>query len=158
MRQALRFGLSVEGFAVREAATGESALTQIAGRLPAVSLVDVVMPGIDGVEVVRRLRAQGRVFPICMLSARDEVDDRVSKRSCGSSTVMRAKEKAARGLPSHSGGRPVLRHRSVAQASSQVRRQPDEGSDVEWAWTGNDDGAECCAGSAPTTGGSSVGS
>ncbi|MFF1819887.1 response regulator transcription factor [Kribbella sp. NPDC058245] len=83
LRQSLEFGLSAEGFTVRAAPTGESALTAIDARLPAVVLLDVMMPGLNGVEVVRRLRAAGRTLPICMLSARDEIDDRVAGLAAG---------------------------------------------------------------------------
>jgi two-component system, OmpR family, response regulator PrrA len=78
VRQALEMGLRLEGFKVRLAADGESALRAIDNRLPAVIVLDVTMPGLSGVQVVRRLRAQGRTLPVCMLSARDEVDDRVA--------------------------------------------------------------------------------
>jgi len=83
VRRSLRFGLTAEGFAVREASTGELALAEIGAQLPAVVLLDVMMPGINGVEVVRRLRADGRTIPICILSARDEVDDRVAGLAAG---------------------------------------------------------------------------
>lgn len=83
MREALSRGLSLEGFRVREAVDGEAALAEIVARPPAVVLLDVVMPGMSGVEVVRRLRAEGRTLPVCMLSARDEVDDRVAGLAAG---------------------------------------------------------------------------
>ena len=83
VRQALELGLGLEGFAVRLAADGEAALELTAQRLPSVILLDVMMPGLSGVEVVRRLRAQGRTLPVCMLSARDEVDDRVAGLAAG---------------------------------------------------------------------------
>jgi DNA-binding response OmpR family regulator len=83
VRQALRLGLSVEGFDVQEAADGEAGLVAVAAQLPSVVLVDVVMPGISGVEAVRRMRLQGRTIPVCMLSARDEVDDRVAGLAAG---------------------------------------------------------------------------
>ena len=83
VRQALELGLGLEGFAVRLAADGAAALELTAQRLPSVILLDVMMPGLSGVEVVRRLRAQGRTLPVCMLSARDEVDDRVAGLAAG---------------------------------------------------------------------------
>ena len=83
VRQALDLGLGLEGFTVRLAADGPSALQLTAQRLPSVILLDVMMPGLSGVEVVRRLRAQGRTLPVCMLSARDEVDDRVAGLAAG---------------------------------------------------------------------------
>ncbi|MHA6758302.1 response regulator transcription factor [Streptacidiphilus sp. PAMC 29251] len=83
VRQALRLALGLEGFEVRDADSGEQALKEIAAHLPAVVVLDVMMPGIGGVEVVRRLRAQGRTIPVCMLSARDEVEDRVAGLAAG---------------------------------------------------------------------------
>jgi two-component system response regulator PrrA len=83
IRQALRRGLELEGFAVRGAADGERALSAVAERPPAIIVLDVSMPGVSGVEVVRRLRADGRTLPVCMLSARDEVSDRVAGLAAG---------------------------------------------------------------------------
>ncbi|WP_407078259.1 response regulator transcription factor [Streptomyces sp. NPDC001642] len=83
VRQALRLGLTVEGFDVQEAVDGESGLEAVVAQLPSVVLMDVVMPGITGVEAVRQMRLQGRTIPVCMLSARDEVDDRVAGLAAG---------------------------------------------------------------------------
>jgi len=83
VRAALDLGLGLEGFTVRLAEDGETALDQVAGRPPSVIVLDVTMPGLSGVEVVRVLRAQGRTLPVCMLSARDEVDDRVAGLAAG---------------------------------------------------------------------------
>ena len=83
VRAALDLGLGLEGFTVRLAEDGETALDEVAGRPPSVIVLDVTMPGLSGVEVVRALRAQGRTLPVCMLSARDEVDDRVAGLAAG---------------------------------------------------------------------------
>ncbi|MEU8795688.1 response regulator transcription factor [Streptomyces sp. NPDC048643] len=83
VREALDLGLGLEGFTVRLAEDGEAALEQVAVRLPSVIVLDVTMPGPSGVEVVRTLRAHGRTLPVCMLSARDEVDDRVAGLAAG---------------------------------------------------------------------------
>jgi DNA-binding response OmpR family regulator len=83
VRQALRRGLTLAGFAVREAVDGVEALSEIAKTIPEVVVLDVVMPGMDGVAVVRRLREEGITVPVCMLSARDEVDDRVAGLAAG---------------------------------------------------------------------------
>ncbi|MFJ5264672.1 response regulator transcription factor [Streptomyces sp. NPDC088387] len=117
VRQALRLGLSVEGFDVREAVDGESGLEAVAAQLPSVVLLDVVMPGINGVETVRRLRMQGRTLPVCMLSARDEIDDRVAGLAAGaddyvvkpfSVTELAARLHALVRLHEHSAQRPVV--------------------------------------------------
>ncbi|MFG3025615.1 response regulator transcription factor [Streptomyces sp. NPDC048254] len=83
VREALALGLGLEGFTVRSAEDGARALEEVAGRPPSVIVLDVTMPGLSGVEVVRALRAQGRTLPVCMLSARDEVDDRVAGLAAG---------------------------------------------------------------------------
>ncbi|MET7550900.1 response regulator transcription factor [Streptomyces sp. NPDC005479] len=83
VREALDLGLGLEGFTVRLAEDCADALEQVAERLPAVVVLDVTMPGLSGVDVVRALRAQGRTLPVCMLSARDEVDDRVAGLAAG---------------------------------------------------------------------------
>jgi len=83
IRQALHRGLTLEGFAVREASDGLEALDSINEKIPDIVVLDVMMPGLDGVRVVRRLREAGITVPICMLSARDEVDDRVAGLAAG---------------------------------------------------------------------------
>ena len=83
IRGALRRGLEAEGFEVRDVAGGQAALDAIAEHPPSIVVLDVAMPGMSGVEVVGRLRADGRTLPICMLSARDEVDDRVIGLAAG---------------------------------------------------------------------------
>ena len=83
VRRALAEGLSLEGFDVRQASGGVAALEEIASRSPDVIVLDVSMPGLSGLEVVRQLRAEGRSSPVCMLSARDEVDDRVAGLAAG---------------------------------------------------------------------------
>jgi DNA-binding response OmpR family regulator len=83
IREALRRGLEVEGFSVRDVSDGGAALDQIAVRPPAILVLDVSMPGLSGVEVVRRVRAEGLTLPVCIVSARDEVDDRVKGLGAG---------------------------------------------------------------------------
>ncbi len=75
--------LRYEGFAVRLAAGGREALAAIHERPPAAVVLDVAMPGLDGVAVTRRVRAAGIEIPICMLSARDEIGDRVAGLQAG---------------------------------------------------------------------------
>lgn len=81
--RALGEGLGPEGFAVRSASSGTGALELVASWTPDVIVLDVSMPGLSGLEVVRRIRADGRTLPVCMLSARDEVDDRVAGLAAG---------------------------------------------------------------------------
>ncbi len=83
VRRALSRALGLEGFAVRVAADGETALREVEDRAPDIVLLDIGLPGIGGIDVVRRLRADGRTLPVCILSARDEVDDRVAGLAAG---------------------------------------------------------------------------
>ncbi len=88
MRQALERALALEGFAVDTAAGGHAALAAVARRPPAVIVLDVTMPDLDGVAVVRRLRADGVDVPVCILSARDDVSDRVAGLQAGADDYL----------------------------------------------------------------------
>jgi phosphate regulon transcriptional regulator PhoB len=79
IRELVRFHLEQEGYAVREAETGEAALAQVARERPALVVLDLMLPGTDGLEVCRRLRASKATVttPIIMLTARAAEVDRV---------------------------------------------------------------------------------
>jgi phosphate regulon transcriptional regulator PhoB len=79
IRDLVRFHLEQEGYAVREADSGERALAQVASERPALIVLDLMLPGTDGLEVCRRLRAAEptATLPIIMLTARAEELDRV---------------------------------------------------------------------------------
>jgi len=79
IRELVRFHLEQDGYAVREADTGESALTLVDAERPALVVLDIMLPGIDGLEVCRRLRAAEptRGLPIIVLTARAAEVDRV---------------------------------------------------------------------------------
>ena len=77
IRKAVASGLELEGFEVVPASGGRAALAAAEQVDPAVVLLDLGMPDLDGMEVLRRLRGDGDDVPVCVLSARDEVDDRV---------------------------------------------------------------------------------
>jgi two-component system, OmpR family, response regulator MprA len=83
VRAALERALSGEGYRVDSVADGSLALGRLSrGGLDAVVL-DVLMPGLDGLEVCRRLRARGDPTPVLMLTARDAVADRVAGLDAG---------------------------------------------------------------------------
>ncbi len=75
----VRYNLEKEGFQVRGAPDGESGLAAAVRDLPHVILVDLMLPGIDGLEVCRRLRSENRTsrIPIIMLTAKSAESDRV---------------------------------------------------------------------------------
>ena len=77
LRQTLARRFSESGYDVRTAATGPAALEAVAERVPDLVLLDVMLPGLDGVEVCRRLRADHPLLYILMLTARADELDRV---------------------------------------------------------------------------------
>ena len=78
----LRRALAYEGYAVEVAADGPDALVVARDRPPDLVVLDGMMPGLDGVEVCRRLR-EGSDLPILMLTARDAISDRVAGLDAG---------------------------------------------------------------------------
>jgi len=88
MAMLLRRGLTEEGHAVDLAPNGEEALW-IAGAVDYDAVVlDLMLPGIDGVEVCRSLRERGVWAPVLMLTARDGVDDRVAGLDAGADDFL----------------------------------------------------------------------
>jgi len=85
LRESLRRALALEGYEVELATDGEDALHRLAAGAvaPDAILLDVLMPGVDVLEVARRLREAGDTTPILMLTARAEVDDRVAGLDAG---------------------------------------------------------------------------
>ena len=83
LRESLARALMAEGYTVDTAADGVEALSSIAAAEPDAVVLDVLMPGLDGLAVCRTLRHEGRGLPILMLTARDAVDDRVAGLDAG---------------------------------------------------------------------------
>jgi two-component system, OmpR family, response regulator MprA len=84
---ALRRPLAYEGFEVEVAASGEEALGRALERPPDLVILDVLLPGIDGLEVCRRLRQAGDV-PVLILTARGEVPERVAGFEAGADDYL----------------------------------------------------------------------
>ncbi|SPT58016.1 response regulator transcription factor [Actinomadura madurae] len=76
IRMLVRAYLEADGFAVKEAADGTGGLRAALEEKPDLVILDVMMPGLDGFEVLRRLRRRSDV-PVILLTARDEEVDRV---------------------------------------------------------------------------------
>jgi two-component system response regulator MprA len=88
IRASLRRGLAFEGFKVTQAADGEEALRSIRDDRPDLAVLDIMMPGLDGLEVVRRLRLADEQLPVIMLTARDAVPDRVTGLEAGADDYL----------------------------------------------------------------------
>jgi two-component system OmpR family response regulator len=79
----LSMALRYEGWDVRTAADGQHALTTVREFRPDVIVLDIMLPDIDGMSVLTRLRADGLQTPILFLTAKDSVDDRVAGLTVG---------------------------------------------------------------------------
>jgi two-component system, OmpR family, response regulator MprA len=88
IRSVVRRGLVYEGFRVTEAGSGEEGLDKARDQTPDLVVLDVMLPGIDGLEVCRRLREAGDEVSILMLTARDEVKDRVEGLETGADDYL----------------------------------------------------------------------
>jgi two-component system response regulator MprA len=84
----LRRGLTFEGFDITPATTGPAALEILRFRTPDLIILDVMLPGLDGFEVCRRIRAAGIDVPVLMLTAREEVSDRVAGLNAGADDYL----------------------------------------------------------------------
>jgi two-component system response regulator MprA len=88
LRRMLERTLAAEGFAVTLAGDGPAALIATERHAPDVIVLDVAMPGLDGIAVCRRLRGKGLPTPILMLTARDGVSDRVAGLEAGADDYL----------------------------------------------------------------------
>ena len=88
VRAALDRALRLEGYSVALAADGREALDRLAELQLDAVVLDVAMPGIDGLEVCRRLRDAGDRTPVLMLTARDAIDDRVAGLDAGADDYL----------------------------------------------------------------------
>jgi two-component system response regulator MprA len=88
VRRMLERTLGAEGNEVRAVADGPQALVEVERRVPDLVILDVAMPGMDGLSVCRRLRAKGVVAPILLLTARDAIADRVAGLDAGADDYL----------------------------------------------------------------------
>jgi len=114
IRRTVGAGLRLEGFEVVPASGGRAALAAVEQIDPAVMLLDMAMPDLDGLEVLRRLRAGGHDLPVCVLSARDEIGDRVAGLEAGADDYV---------------VKPFALEEVVARLQALLRRRPPQGDD-----------------------------
>ena len=88
VREALERALQLNGFDVALAADGNEAISATTDRTPDAIILDVMMPGYDGLDVTRRLRREGNRVPILLLTARDAVGDRVDGLDAGADDYL----------------------------------------------------------------------
>ena len=105
LREFMRVNLELEGYTVLEAASGEEALDAIEGQAPALVLLDVVMPGIDGWQMLQRMQERHGSIPVIMFSG--QVDSTVAGD---------AEQRGARGFI----GKPFDPHQLIERAKQLV--------------------------------------
>jgi two-component system response regulator MprA len=89
VRESLQRALELEGYQTELAEDGESALVRLSsGPVPDAVILDILMPGVDGLEVCRRVRASGNAVPVLMLTARAEIDSRVAGLDAGADDYL----------------------------------------------------------------------
>ena len=115
VRESLRRALELEGYEIELADDGIAALEALeANGEPDAMILDVLMPGLDGLEVARRLRRGGSRLPILMLTARVEVDDRVAGLDAGADDYVT---------------KPFALDELLARVRALLRRTHEDGTD-----------------------------
>ena len=111
----LRRILAFEGYSVSVAASGDEALRKVLERPPDLMVLDLMLPGVGGLEVARRLRAAGDQLPILMLTAKDAVPDRVVGLEAGGDDYL---------------VKPFAPEELVARVKALLRRSAPERAEV----------------------------
>ncbi|MGH2482792.1 MAG: response regulator transcription factor, partial [Ktedonobacteraceae bacterium] len=111
----LRRIFAYEGYSVAVAASGEDALKRTLERPPDLIVLDVMRPGLDGLEVVRRLRLAEDLVPILLLTARDAISDRVKGLDTGADDYV---------------VKPFAPEELIARVKAMLRRNQQERQEV----------------------------
>jgi two-component system response regulator MprA len=88
VREALRRALTLGGYEVQSAEDGEQAIEMVVQNVPDAVVLDIGLPGIDGLEVCRRLRLLGNRVAILILTAREQVSDRIDGLDAGADDYL----------------------------------------------------------------------
>jgi two-component system, OmpR family, response regulator MprA len=107
VREALALVLGLDGFEVATAGDGREAIRTLSLGRPDAVILDVLMPGLDGLEVCRRMRATGDRTPVLMLTARTEVSERVAGLEAGADDYL---------------AKPFAREELIARLRALLRR------------------------------------
>jgi len=116
VRESLKRALELEGYDIELAADGQEALYRLeTDDQPDAVVLDVLMPGVDGLEVCRRLRKGGSRVPVLMLTARDEVENRVAGLDAGADDYVT---------------KPFALEELLARVRALLRRTVDDGQEL----------------------------
>jgi two-component system KDP operon response regulator KdpE len=127
IRRFLRTALAAQDYRVEEAGDGEAALDFLKRNLVDLVILDLGLPGMDGLDVVRRLRAEGKTVPIIILSSRDDEAGKVAALDLGAddyvSKPFGVEELSAR-------VRAALRHKLQQEGEKPLFRSNDVSVDL----------------------------
>jgi DNA-binding response OmpR family regulator len=115
LAQFIEMELSCEGYEVKIAHNGLDGLTQARQFPPDIIILDWMMPGLTGIEICRRLRSTGSKVPIILVTARDDISDRVAGLDAGADDYVI---------------KPFSIEELLARIRSHIRRTKEENSDV----------------------------
>jgi DNA-binding response OmpR family regulator len=121
LRQAVARVLREEGYTIEEASAGDEGLLYAEQDVFDLVVLDVMLPGMDGLSVVRRLRARGVATPIVLLTARDGVEDRVRGLDAGADDYV---------------VKPFAMQELLARVRAMLRRKGAVGADGELEFAG----------------------
>jgi two-component system, OmpR family, KDP operon response regulator KdpE len=122
LRRLLRTSLSAQGYRILEAGTGQGALDGLARDAPEVVLLDLGLPDLDGLEVIRRIRASGSKTPIIVISSRGDERGKVRALDLGADDYVTKPFGMAELLARI---RTALRHRVQAQGADPIFESGD---------------------------------
>jgi two-component system KDP operon response regulator KdpE len=122
LRRLLRTSLNLQGFRVLEASTGQEALKAVSESRPDIVLLDLGLPDLDGLEVIRRLRGSGCSVPIVVLSSRGDERGKVQALDLGADDYV-TKPFGMAELVARI--RTALRHRIQQRGSDPIFRNGD---------------------------------
>jgi len=116
VRESLRRALELEGYEIELAADGNEALDRLESAAePDAMILDLLMPGVDGLEVCRRLRGTGSKLPVLMLTARTEIENRVAGLDAGADDYVT---------------KPFALEELLARVRALLRRTTDESGEL----------------------------
>jgi two-component system response regulator MprA len=115
VRDGIELALRLDGYSVETAADGDQALGRLAETGQDLVILDLMLPGTDGLAVCRELRERGQTLPVLMLTARDSVDDRILGLDAGADDYL---------------VKPFALGELKARIRALLRRAPSSGADV----------------------------
>lgn len=121
LREAVVSLLKEEQYLVDEAASGDEGLYMAEQDIYDLIVLDIMLPEINGLDIVKTLRTNGHTVPILLLTARDSVDDRVTGLETGADDYL---------------VKPFAIRELLARVKAQIRRKSNQGLDGELAYGG----------------------